>query len=542
MTRFATLLRREIRRERKMLGRAALLAAIVTAATVILLGLSGWFITAAGAAGLAGPLVARAFNYMLPSATIRLLAILRTGARYGERLASHAAAFAILARIRPALYRAIAAAPPARSLALTSGEASARLVQDVAAVEMAIARRSTWAGAIAAVASGAALGGMASPAAALAIILLASATLAGGFHLLAGLAAPGRDGQRLQGELRALLSIQLAAAPELRCYAMEQQAGAAILAIETRLSDARQRQAMVAGLVEGLSAAVTALAAVAAFLFALPSGAALAALAALAAATTVDGLAPLLRHRAAHGATQEAEARLADLFEQDAPPAPCPVSPVLTLPGIGTLPPEGARIAITGASGTGKTSLVEALVGLRTDQGSGWAIGGAMLDTLNAATLRPLFAWAPQDAQLLAGTVRENLRLARPDATDDVLWTALDDAALAEVVRALPQGLDSWIGEDGARLSGGERRRLSLARAYLADAPWLLLDEPTEALDAKTEERVLARLDARLARSRQGLIVVSHRPALLASCPWQYAVRGDASRARRSDRHVSTAV
>jgi ATP-binding cassette subfamily C protein CydC len=94
----------------------------------------------------------------------------------------------------------------------------------------------------------------------------------------------------------------------------------------------------------------------------------------------------------------------------------------------------------------------------------------------------------------------------------------LADACLDARVRALPAGLDGWIGEDGVRLSGGERRRLSLARAYLGTAPWLLLDEPTEALDAATERAVVERLARRLARTGQGLVVVTHRPALLALC------------------------
>ncbi|MEI9904592.1 MAG: ATP-binding cassette domain-containing protein [Asticcacaulis sp.] len=91
------------------------------------------------------------------------------------------------------------------------------------------------------------------------------------------------------------------------------------------------------------------------------------------------------------------------------------------------------------------------------------------------------------------------------------LFAALEDAALAGRVRVLPKGLDTWIGDGGVTLSGGERKRLCLARAYLRDAPVLLLDEPTEGLDLATEAMVVARLEARLARSGQGLVLVSHR-------------------------------
>jgi ATP-binding cassette subfamily C protein CydC len=139
---------------------------------------------------------------------------------------------------------------------------------------------------------------------------------------------------------------------------------------------------------------------------------------------------------------------------------------------------------------------------------------------------RALFAYAPQQAVLLAGSVRENLKLALPSADDDALWAALEDADLADRVRAAPAGLNAPLGENGARLSGGERRRLGLARAYLRPAPWLVLDEPTEGLDAVTEARVLERLAARLARTGQGLILVSHRPAPLALCQQHLTVTG----------------
>ena len=532
MTAFLRLLRHETRRQRGKLIRASALAAGTAAATVLLLGLSGWFLAAAGAAGLAGPIAARGFNYMLPSAAIRLLAIVRTGARYGERLASHDAAFAILARIRPAIYRAITAAPVAKALSLTAGEATARLVQDVDAVEMAVARRSARAGAVAAILGGAALALLARPVAALALVVLIGLMLAVAFRILARLDAPGRAVQQLQGELRALLAIQLAAAPELRCYAMADAAQARIGQLDSALAEARRQQAMVAGRADAIAAGMAGIAAMLVFVLALPAGAPLAALAALAAATTVDGLAPLLRDRAARSATRAAESRLASLFAEphtvSVTSSAEPFAATLALPNMATLAPRGTRIAILGPSGTGKTTFVETLIGLRDLPLGDIRLGSHRVDALSPALRRATFGWAPQDAQLLAGTVRDNLRLADPDAEEAALWQALDDACLAAKVRALPHGLDSWIGEDGVRLSGGERRRLSLARAYLAPAPWLLLDEPTEALDAQTEAQVVARLLARLERTGQGLVVVTHRPALLAVCTVRHAVDANA--------------
>ena len=113
-------------------------------------------------------------------------------------------------------------------------------------------------------------------------------------------------------------------------------------------------------------------------------------------------------------------------------------------------------------------------------------------------------------------------------ARRSALWAALADAALRLKIETLPHGLDTWIGEGGERLSGGERRRLGLARAYLRPAPWLLLDEPTEGLDAATEAAVVAALEARLVRLGQGVVIASHRPAPLTLCPQRLTLGGRA--------------
>ena len=119
---------------------------------------------------------------------------------------------------------------------------------------------------------------------------------------------------------------------------------------------------------------------------------------------------------------------------------------------------------------------------------------------------------------MISGTVRDNLQLSDQSASSEAMWAVLAEASLARKVTALPRGLDTWIGEGGERLSGGERRRLGLARAYLRPASWLLLDEPTEGLDAETEAAVVAALDARLNRPGQGVVIVSHRPAPRVLC------------------------
>jgi ATP-binding cassette subfamily C protein CydC len=243
-----------------------------------------------------------------------------------------------------------------------------------------------------------------------------------------------------------------------------------------------------------------------------------AALSVLAALAGVDGVTGLLRAGQEKGAYTEAVARLDGvLVDPGAVPSEPPTDASLEIDGHRLA--AGARLAIIGPSGVGKTRTLEALVGLRAAPPGRVRIGLRPLEEAPTGWARPLFAYAPQDARLLTGTVADNLRLAAPDLDDAALWDALADAQLDARVRRLPHGLQTWIGDGGEVLSGGERRRLSLARAYLRPAPWLLLDEPTEGLDRGTEAALLAALDRRLGRTRQGVVMVSHRPAPLRLCP-----------------------
>ncbi|SUE62585.1 ATP-binding cassette domain-containing protein [Roseomonas gilardii] len=516
----------ECRRQRPRLLLAGLLAALVAAASVTLLGLSGWFITAAALAGLGGPAVAQGFNYMLPSAAIRLLAILRTGGRYGERLVGHDAALRALARLRPALFRALAASPPATALALSTGEATARVVGDVDALEADLVRRSARWGLWASLLSGTALLLLAGTGPALAAALALGLTVAVARHLSAHLAERGREAQRAAGRLKEELATLLAAATELRAHGLEDWAAERIARRGAALGAAQQRAAAGAGWFELLQAGATGTAAVAALALAGPADLPMAALAALGAAMVVDGAAGFVRGLERQGSVAEAEARLDAILAPAGEEAPagrvlayppsirfaaCAARPAVLLP-------PGCVAAIAGPSGCGKTTLLETLLRLREPEPGRIFLGGVDLAELDAATARRCFSLLPQDAALLAGSLRDNLLLADPEASEERLWQALHDAGLEERVSRLPGGLDGWLGENGARLSGGERRRLSLARALLRPAPWLLLDEPTEGLDAATEALVLRRLAARLAREGQGALIVTHRPAPLALC------------------------
>ncbi|MEU7471268.1 thiol reductant ABC exporter subunit CydD [Streptomyces sp. NPDC044984] len=174
----------------------------------------------------------------------------------------------------------------------------------------------------------------------------------------------------------------------------------------------------------------------------------------------------------------------------------------------------GETVALVGPSGAGKSTLLNVLLGFVRPTGGRVRIGGADLGGLDLAGWHARVAWVPQRPHLYAGTITENVRLARPDADDDAVRRALRDAGALEFVDALPDGAETVLGEDGAGLSAGQRQRLALARAFLADRPVLLLDEPTAALDGATEADVVAAV-RRLAAGRTVLLVV-HRPALLA--------------------------
>lgn len=498
-----------------LLRRATLCAVIAALAGIALLALAGWFLTAAAMAGAAGTVAVQAFNYLVPSAAIRLLAILRTVSRYGERLWSHRAALEAMGGLRAALFARLAAQDSRTALPLSSGDAAARLTGDIDALEDLVVRRpSRIAGLMAALAGVmlAASGGWLSA-------LLLAVMLAALPPLLRVLAqrlteGPAQQAADALGALRARYVELASARAEIAAYGLGDRVMAELAPLTSRLDRARARLFIGEGVQAALLAAYSALAVMLVLLGA-NAPAPQVALALLASAGAVEAMAGLSRTAFRQASVDAGLARLAALDAlplNDAPAPSATTAHAIRLGGVELRP--GARVAVTGRSGSGKSLLAEGLAGLRPVTAD-VALGGHPLAACSGAELRDQFALSPQDAPMLAGSIADNLRLARPriDAAD--MADALHVACLDQRIASLPGGIDYRLGEAGGTLSGGERKRLSLARALLTGRPWLLLDEPTEGLDAATEALLISRLRIWLDRTGTGLILISHRPAPL---------------------------
>ena len=183
--------------------------------------------------------------------------------------------------------------------------------------------------------------------------------------------------------------------------------------------------------------------------------------------------------------------------------------------------PQGRRIALVGASGAGKSSLVGALTRLYPSEGA-ITLGGTLLEAWHGDDVRAKIAVVEQRPYLFDASLRDNLRLARPDATEAELERAIEQAQLSDFVTGLPHGLRTWVGEDGVRVSGGEARRIAIARALLADPPILVLDEPAEGLDAGTAAQLYAALDA--AMTGRSVLLITHRLGGLATLVDEVAI------------------
>lgn len=501
----------------------ASLAGMIAAVTgVALVAISGWFLTGAALAGAGGIVAVQAFNYLLPSAGIRGLAIARTLSRYFERLLGHRAALLALADLRPQIFSRLAGADISEMTSRSGGTIAAHLGSDIEALEDLAIRRvamtAAGAGGLAAL-GGALLAGLAP-----ALMLVAGLGLALlGTRVLAPrlLAKPYRDhGEALQS-LKGLYSEYASCSVELALYGQAGRVSTILEAQGLRLDHARLAIVRGEGVLQGLQLTLASLT-IAGMLASMHAPLEIQALVALAGAGAFEALGSLNHSLLQRSRVEAALTRLASIATLPARTGLVALTPFggpkpsVTLGNDhGAITVEGGgRIRIAGVSGSGKSRLVMSLVGLRRDAPETILVGGTRATEFGIETLREIFAFSAQDALLIAGTVADNLRLAKPGVTEPGMWLALEVACLAETVRDMANGLETWLGADGARLSGGQRKRLSLARALLAGRSWLVLDEPSEGLDLATEQQMARKLDAWLRETATGLVLVNHRPGL----------------------------
>ncbi|WP_371503366.1 thiol reductant ABC exporter subunit CydD [Kitasatospora sp. NBC_00374] len=524
---------------RPRLAPAVLLGSLALGCAIALMATSGWLISRASE-------MPPVLYLMMAVTAVRAFGIGRSVFRYAERLVAHDAVLKALGGVRAAVYGRLERLAPAGLPAFRRGDLLARLVSDVDAVQDHYLR---WR----LPAAVAVLVSLAASAALAAFVPAAGALLALGL-LLAGAAAPalatllsGRA-ERQQSPARGALAVAvvdtLTGTAELTVAGALPARLATARAADRRLTALAARSAAGAGLSAGLTALVTGLtvaASAAVGVHAVSTGAlpgvclALVVLTPLAAFEAVAGMPTAVRFRER---SRAARARLDELLTAAEPvadpaePQPVPGRPLpIAVRGLTARWPgqaedalrdldldlaAGRRIAVVGPSGSGKTTLAQVLLRF-LDQRDGSVTLGAgrpqAVDSRSAAAdeVRRVVGLCAQDAHVFDSSLRENLRLARPAATEPELRAALASARLLDWVDTLPEGLDTMVGEHGARISGGQRQRLALARALLADFPVLILDEPAEHLDLPTADALTADLLA--ATAGRTTLLITHRLA-----------------------------
>ncbi|WCB95182.1 putative ABC transporter ATP-binding/permease protein [Baekduia alba] len=471
---------------------------------------------------------------------VRFFGLARPLSRYAERLASHDVALRALAHARVAVYRRLEPLAPAQLRGYRDGDLLARVVADVDRLQD-LHLRGVGPPLVALLAGAACVGAAAVVLPAAALILAAGLLLAGvAVPLLAG--ALGRRAQARQVAARGALSAELldtlVAAPELVVYGAGDAALERAAAADRELARLARRDALVGGLGDGLGVAIGGVTVVATLLVAAGAVAdgrldrvlvALLALLALAAFEAVTPLTATARELPGALAAGRRLLELADIEPKIAdPPSPAPAPPrdaVLALEGVRArygfgeraaledvtlhLRP-GRRVALVGPSGAGKTTVVNLLLRFLDPEAGRVTLAGRDLRDYRQEDVRRAIAVAGQDAHLFSTSIRENVRLARPECSDAELTAALDQARIGNWVRSLPQGWDTAVGERGRALSGGQRQRIVLARALLSRAPVLVLDEPTAHLDEATATLLMR--DVFAAAGDRAVLLITHRP------------------------------
>ncbi|ENF6039597.1 heme ABC transporter ATP-binding protein/permease CydC [Citrobacter amalonaticus] len=521
------------KRHKWMLTLGIVLAIITLLASIGLLTLSGWFLSASAVAGFAG---IYSFNYMLPAAGVRGAAITRTAGRYFERLVSHDATFRVLQHLRIHTFSKLLPLSPAGLARYRQGELLNRIVADVDTLDHLYLRViSPLVGAfvvIMVVTIG------------LSVLDVTLACTLGGVMLLTLFIMPpvfyragkttGQNLTHLRGQYRQQLTSWLQGQAELTIFGASDRYRAQMEATELQWHEAQRRQSELTALSQALMLLIGAIA-ILLMLWMSAGGVgdnaqpgALIALFVFCALAAFEALAPVTGAFQHLGQVIASAMRITELTEQkpevtfptDVSDVPAQVT--LTLRDVSFSYPEqaqkaldslslqvnpGEHIAILGRTGCGKSTLLQLLTRAWDPQQGEILLNGCSIATLNEATLRKTISVVPQRVHLFSATLRDNLLLAAPDASDDQLTDTLRRVGLEKLLD--DAGLNSWLGEGGRQLSGGELRRLAIARALLHDAPLMLLDEPTEGLDATTESQMLELL-AEVMRDKT-LLMVTHR-------------------------------
>jgi ATP-binding cassette, subfamily C, bacterial CydC len=469
---------------------------------------------------------------------VRALSVGRGVSRYLERLASHDVAFRVLGQVRLAIWRRLEALAPGGVAVFRSGDLLTRLVSDVDATQDLFIRGVTPLLA-------AALVGGAAVTACLFILAPAAGVLAAGL-LTAGIVVPlagavaarkaARAAAPARGKLAASVTELLDGAADLHAFGAADAALADADATDAELTQADRRTATACALGAGLMSAVTGLTVWAVLLLGVAATGAgslsrvplavltLTALAAFEAVTALPAAAIQLGQARVAASRIAAVTDLPDPVREPSRPRPLPPGPfgiqlrdatVVYPPGgppaldrVSLDLPPGRRVALIGANGAGKSTVAAVLMRLRELTAGTALLNGHDLASYAADDVRSVISGCPQDPHLFDATIGDNLRLAKPGACDEELDAAAARARLLPWIASLPQGWDTPVGTRGAAVSGGERQRLALARAFLASPPLLILDEPTAHLDPPARRALTADLLA--ATEGRAVLLITH--------------------------------
>ncbi|MFI5687602.1 thiol reductant ABC exporter subunit CydC [Streptomyces sp. NPDC051636] len=519
---------------------AALAAAGSELAAAALMATASWLITRAAQQ----PPIA---SVSLAIVAVRALALGRGALRYSDRLLGHDGVLRAVAGFRTRVYEALVPLAPAGTPAFRSGDLLTRLVDDVDAAQDLLLRvllPAVAAGTVCVAATTTA--SLLLPQAGILLgLLLAVAALLVPAAVLAVAHPAGREQAAVRAELAAHVVDLTQGAADLAAYGAQGRAAERARRAALRIARLERRRALTTSLASGVLLLLQGTALVAVTWSALRAHADgrlpavhLTVLAVLAL-VSFEALEPLPAAAFRLAEVRARARRLADLFDTPAPVTEPAVPAALTvdgplgvhienltvrhrpdgppaLDGVSLHLPPGRRTVLLGASGSGKSTLIAALMRFVPYEAGCIRVAGRELRDCAGSDVRRAITGMTQDAHLFHASIRANLLLARPDATDAELRDAARRARILDWIESLPKGFDTFVGQDGAEASGGQRSRLLLARALLADPPVLVLDEPTEGLDPDTAAAVLADiLDA--TRGRTTLLVTHARQGLAAA-------------------------